>query len=93
MYDCPPLDVLSQVHAAPTSAAAVAEACPAGARGFLISVATQNARVSLDGTTATATNGLVVVAGAPAVYIPIARALSIIGLNATASDVSIVWVR
>lgn len=93
MYDCPPVDVLDQNRQAPTSAAAVSEACPAGARGFIISVLTQDARVSLDGTTATATNGLAIKAGSPPAYIPVARNLSIIGLNATASDVSIIWVR
>ena len=92
MYSCPQ-DVLDQVRAAPTSAAAVAETAPEGAAGFWISVLTQDARVSLDGTTATATNGLAIKAGSPAIFLPIPRDLSIIGLNASASDVSIIWVR
>lgn len=85
-------ETLAQHHQAPTSTAAVTEACPAGARGFLISCLTQSCRVSLDGTVATATNGLAINAGSPPVYIPVPRDLSIIGLNAAASDVTVVWV-
>ena len=88
-----PVDVLAQDHAAPTSGAAVAVTCPAGSRGFMVSCLTQDCRISLDGTTATATNGLAVKAGSQPVYIPVARNLSVIGLNASASDITIVWVR
>lgn len=82
-----------QVTANPTSAAAVAVACPAGASGVYITVNTQDARVSFDGTAATAVNGVMVKAGTQTLYFPIATALSIIGLNAAASDVSILWVK
>jgi hypothetical protein len=93
MYSCPQ-DVIAQDHQAPTSAAAVTEAAPAGACGFWISVLTQDVRVSLDGTVATATNGLAIKAGTQPIFLPFSEHdLSIIGLNATASDVTIVWVR
>lgn len=89
-----PADVLAQHHQAPTSAAAVTEAAPAGACGFWITVLTQDARVSVDGTAATATNGIAIKAGTQPVYLPFSEHdLSIIGLNATASDITIVWVR
>lgn len=88
------LSVISQSRQAPTSSAAVAETCPAGAYGFFMSVLTQDCRVSFDGTTATSTNGVAFKAGVsePA-FFPIAKDLSIIGLNASASDVSILWVK
>lgn len=93
MYSCPQ-DVIAQHHQAPTSGAAVSEAAPAGACGFWISCLTQDCRVSLDGSAATATNGLAIKAGSQPVFLPFSeKNLSIIGLNATASDVTIVWVR
>lgn len=93
MYSCP-LDVIAQHHQAPTSAAAVSEAVPAGACGFYISVLTEDARVSVDGTPATVTNGIAIKAGTQPIFLPFAEHdLSIIGLNASASDVTIVWVR
>ena len=91
-----PVTVVSpggQVTANPTNAAAVAAACPAGASGVIIAVNTQDARVSFDGSTATAVNGVMIKAGTQPLYFPIAVALSIIGLNAAASDVSILWVK
>lgn len=84
-----------QVAIGPTSGgAAIAVSCPPGAAGFFISVLTQDCRVSFDGTTATSTNGVAFKAGSsePA-FFPIAKDLSIIGLNASASDVSILWVK
>ena len=89
-------DVISQPQVAPTSAAAVNVAAPAGAAGFWVSVLTQDIRISFDGTAATATNGLAIKAGSQPIFIPIvgdSNNLSIIGLNVAASDVSIIWVR
>lgn len=82
-----------QVYKNPTSAAAVSAACPAGAEGVIISVNTQDARISFDGSVATATNGLMIKAGSQPLFFPIAVDLSIIGLNAAASDISILWVK
>lgn len=89
-----PYDVVGQQYKNPSSAAAVAAVRPAGADGVFISVNTQDARVSFDGTTATATNGVMIKAGSTPAFFPVAgNDLSIIGLNASASDVSLLWVR
>lgn len=87
--------VITQTKQTPTSAGAVTETPPDGAVGFYVSVQTQDARISFDGTAATATNGIYFKAGqnTPEFFPIIPASLSIIGLNAAASDITFIWVK
>jgi hypothetical protein len=63
---------------------------PLGAHACFITVATQNAYLTLDGTTPSATNGLTLVAGGQPFFLPCGRPLTV--LSATAGAViNVLW--
>ena len=68
-------------------------ACPAGARGFWISCKTADIWIWPDGsTTAAASDGLLITAGQPPVFMPFAKDISAFGAAASCPT-SVAWVR
>ncbi len=65
---------------------------PAGANAVLISVETTNARVTSDGTTPSATNGLVYQKDASPVFVPLAETIKFVSTAAANSVLNALWI-
>jgi len=66
-------------------------ASPPGAKGFLISVMTNGAYFTFDGTTPSSTDGLHIVAGTAPVFIPIGKSITFASDTAGNAVVSVAW--
>jgi len=64
---------------------------PAGAKGFLISVMTNGAYFTFDGTTPSSSDGLHIVAGTAPVFIPIGKSITFASDTAGNAVVSLAW--